>query len=97
MAGGEAGPSQTVKDELDFPWERQCRALLFLPSADSSPIPGEGDFHASDFSNHCGGLVGGVRSDRYFIRTGATASRKKFMFPRGLYCDMQQAWHREKL
>ena len=44
MAGREAGPSQTVKHELDSPWERQRRALLFLPPADSSPIPGEGIF-----------------------------------------------------
>ena len=29
---------------LDSPWERQRRALLFLPPADSSPIPGEGIF-----------------------------------------------------
>jgi hypothetical protein len=82
---------------FDSPWERQRRALLFLPPADSSPIPRGGDSHASDFSNHCRGFVGRVRGDRYFTRTGPTASWKKFMFPRGLRCDMQQARHREKL
>ena len=76
---------------------RQRRALLFLPPADLSPISGGGDSHVSDFSNHCRGFVDGVRGDRYFVRTGSTAPWEKFVFPRGLRCDMQQAWHRQKL